>query len=445
MKKRILSLLLVICMVASLLPMAVSAEDAKVASMTFAKGYTLNADGDKASSDISLTVTEGGEAAYALTTAEGLVTKDSANASNYHIKFEYPAGGTPTLYLNGANIKNEANYGMRPGYGKGLFDLKVVVEADSQVESNYGCIYTKGGDLTISGPGKLSLTVTNLHSAIGVLKPNDIDQYDLYLKDANLDVKFSGVSGELVSVEKGNIYIENTTFKGTSGVGSAFNIKGDISVLNSTVDINTSWAGFTTAVGGITIEKSTINAIAGFRPIDAKKDVLIKDSTAFLEGDHFENAAINIWGNFVIDNSTVEMFALQMPLFTEGTIPTFVGYYRAVAGEDDDATARYNEEFYDSYQYMKVVPADTPEESTEETYEEETEESTEGTNQTPSNDTSDNTSNETTNQPVSTPTNAPSDTGSNSDTVLLIVAAVMVLGSAIAAVLIIVKRRKSAE
>ncbi len=432
MKKRILSLLLVICMVASLLPVIACAEDAKTAGVNFVKGYTLNTAGDQVASTITLSTTEGGAAVYGLTTAEGLVTKDGANANNYHIKFEYPAGGTPTVYLKGANIKTEAGYGFYPSYAKGLFDLKVVVETDSQVESYYGCIYTKGGDLTITGPGKLSLNVTSLHSAIGVLKPNDIDQYDLYLKDANLDVKFSGVSGELVSVEKGNIYIENTTFKGTSGVGSAFNIKGDISVLNSTIDINTSWAGFTTAVGGITIEKSTINAIAGFRPIDAKKDVLIKDSDAFLEGDHFENAAINVWGKFVIDNSTVEMFALKMPIFTEGTIPTFVGYYRAVAGENEKSATRYNEEFYDTYSYMKVVPADTPEETTEETYddytEETTKESTVGTSQTPTNN----------------PTSTPSDTLSNEDLVLVIVAVAMVLVSTTAAVLIIVKRRKSA-
>ena len=432
MKKRILSLLLVICMVASLLPVIACAEDAKTAGVNFVKGYTLNTAGDQVASTITLSTTEGGAAVYGLTTAEGLVTKDGANANNYHIKFEYPAGGTPTVYLKGANIKTEAGYGFYPSYAKGLFDLKVVVETDSQVESYYGCIYTKGGDLTITGPGKLSLNVTSLHSAIGVLKPNDIDKYDLYLKDANIDIKFTGTSGEIVSVENGNLYIENTTFKGTSVVGSAFNIKGDISVINSTVETDTSWAGFSTPVGGITIEKSTLNIIAGFRPIDAKKDVLIKDSDAFLEGDHFENAAINVWGKFVIDNSTVEMFALKMPIFTEGTIPTFVGYYRAVAGENEKSATRYNEEFYDTYSYMKVVPADTPEETTEETYddytEETTKESTVGTSQTPTNN----------------PTSTPSDTLSNEDLVLVIVAVAMVLVSTTAAVLIIVKRRKSA-
>lgn len=440
MKRRILSLLLVICMVATLLPVMAGAEEAKVAAIRLAKSYGQNSSGDDVSFPETLTVTEGGDPAYAINKEDGLSTKSGANADNYNVKLEYPAGGVPTIYLKNANIVNNIGYGITPEYVKGLFDMKIVVEADSKITASMSCFYTKGGDLTITGPGKLTLETTELHSVFSVLKTNDTDRYDLYLKDANLDLTCSGVSGTLISTELGSIYMENTTIKGlnknSSGIVAA---KGDIVATNCTLDYEASWSGFQATEGGISLTNCTIRAISGFKVIYADKDVLFKNCNAYLEGNHFENSAIDVWGTLTFDNSTVEMYALDMPIFTEGSIPTFVGYYRAIAGNDKDATDKYKEDFYDTYQYMKIVPADTPEESTEETYEDETEESTEAstesTNQTSSNDSA--------NTPSTTP--AGNDAAADNSTILWVVAAVVLLGIFAVAAILIIKKSKAAE
>ena len=436
MKRRILSLLLVICMVAGLLSVTVCAEDAKTATVAFAKSYGKNSVGDDVTYPERLTVSEGDEPAYAITNEEGLTVKTGANADNYNIKFEYPAGGTPTLYLKNANIANEYAYGITPEYTKGLFDLKIVVEADSRVRSSKGCIYTKGGDLTVTGPGKLSLETFEVHSVLAVLKTNDVDHYNLYIKDANLELTFGGVSGSLISTELGSITMENSTIKGVNRNGSAIvSNGGDIVATNCTFDYEATWSGFAANKGGLTLTNCTIKAISGFKVIYSDKDALIKNCDAFLEGDHFENPAIDVRGDFYIDNSTVEMYALDMPIFAEETIPIFVGYYRAIAGKNQSSTDKYKEEFYGVYQYMKVVPADTPEESTEETYDDSTEESTAGTNQTPS----------------SNPTQAPStnpagtDVAADNGTILWLVAAVVLLGVFAVAAIIIIKKSKAAE
>lgn len=443
MKRRILSLLLVICMVATLLPVMAGAEEAKSAAINLAKKYGQNSVGDDVSFPETLRVTEGGEAVYAITQEDGLSTKSGADAGNYNVKLEYPAGGIPTIYLKNANIVNNHGYGITPEYSKGIFPMKIVVESDSKVTASMGCIYTKGGDLTITGPGKLTMETTELHSVLAVLKTNDVDKYDLYLKDANLDVTCSGLSGALISTELGSIYMENTTIKGLNKNSSAITTnKGDIIATNCTIQYESSWSGFQATEGSITLTNCTVNAISGFKVIYADKDVLIKNCDAYLEGDHFENSAIDVWGTLTFDNSTVEMYALDMPIFTEGSIPTFVGYYRAIAGADKDNTSKYKEDFYNNYQYMKIVPADTPEESTEETYEDEPEESTEasteGTNQTPSN--------ETTNGSANTPsTNPGNNTEADNSTILWIVAAVVLLGVFAVAAILIIKKSKAAE
>ena len=436
MKRRVLSLLLVICMVAGLLTFTVGAEEAKVAAIRLSKSYGKNSAGDDVSFPETLTATEGGEPVYAITDQEtGLTTRAGANAENYNVKFEYPAGGIPTIYLKNAKIENNCGYGLTPEYVKGLFDMKIVVESDSSVKASMGCLYTKGGDFTITGPGKLTLETYQVHSALAVLKTNDTDRYNLYLKDITLEVNFDGVSGSLISTELGDINIENSTITGLNKNGSGIVANnGDLTATNSTFDFSASWYGFAAMKGNISLTNCTIKAISGFKVLYADEDALIKNCDAFLEGDHFENVAIDIWGDFIIDNSTVEMYALDMPIFAEDTIPIFVGYYRAIAGKDQESTAKYKEEFYNVYQYMKVVPADTPEESTEETYEDETEETTDestGATQTPSN------------APTQTP--AGTDVASDNSTILWIVAAVVLLGVFATAAIIIIKKSKAAE
>ena len=436
MKRKILSLLLVICMVATLFPTVFGATESKVAGVRLAKSYSKNSAGTDVADLLKLASTEGGTPAYAITTEEGLITKTGATAENYNLKFEYPTGGTPTLYLRNAKIINTLSYGITPDYDRGLFDLKIVVESDSSITAAKGCVYTKGGDLTITGPGKLSLETTDVHSVLAVLKTNDVDRYDLYITDANLELLCNGVSSGLLIAELGDMYLENSTIKGANKNGIAIKThNGNISATNCTLDIEATWSGFEVNNGGFTLINCTVNVISGFKAIYADKDVLIKNCDAFLEGDHFEHPAIDVRGEFVIDNSTLELYALDMPVFSEATTPTFVGYYRAIGGRDQDSTSRYDEEFYNVYQYIKIVPADTPEESTEEATEETNEESTAGTNQTSSN------------QPTQKPSTNPvgTDVSADNGTLLWIVAIVVLLGVFAAAAVIIIKKSKAAE
>ncbi len=440
MKRRILSLLLVICMVATLVPTVFGAGERNIASIRLAKGYTTNTAGTDVAELQKLAVNEGGDPVYALTTEEGLITRTDATAENYNIKFEYPTGGTPTLYLKGAKIENKLGYAITPEYDRGLYALKVVVESDSSITAAKTCIYSKGGDLTITGPGKLTLETTEVHSVVSVLKTNDTDRYDLYIQDANIELTCNAVSSGLFIAELGDMYMENSTIKGANRNGIAVKANnGSISATNCTLDIESTWTTFEANNGNFTLINCTVNAVSGFKAIYADKDVLLKNTTAFLEGDHFEHPVIDVRGDFVIDNCTLELYGLDMPVFSEATLPTFVGYYRAIAGTDEDSATRYDEEFYNVYQYIKIVPADTPEESTEETYEDETEETTEestvGTNQTSSN------------APTQTPSANPSGTNvsAGNSSILWIVAIVVLLGVFAAAAIIIIKKSKAAK
>ena len=121
-KKRIFSLFLAVCMIVSLLPMSVFAEEA----VTKEANLYMRAEDGAISSIISNNgvaqyfYTKDGYVCYGNTMldAEGNVVEEGgvkANEDNYNIKFVYPEDGNPTIYLRRAEINNGASYGLQFG------------------------------------------------------------------------------------------------------------------------------------------------------------------------------------------------------------------------------------------------------------------------------------------------------------------------------------------
>ena len=107
MKKQFISILIAICLLVGLLPMAAMAADPKTATVVIA--------------GVELTVTEGGAAAYTknaectyygeadATTSFAGWNQVKADETGWNVKFEYPAGGTPTLTFKGAKVDQYDN------------------------------------------------------------------------------------------------------------------------------------------------------------------------------------------------------------------------------------------------------------------------------------------------------------------------------------------------
>ena len=100
MTKRIIGLVLALCLVVGLLPMIALAEETeKTASLTILTGTADNKKSWKP------TLSEGMAPAYGTNDADGNVS--AGTAANWTIKVEWAVGGNPTLTLNNATIINE--------------------------------------------------------------------------------------------------------------------------------------------------------------------------------------------------------------------------------------------------------------------------------------------------------------------------------------------------
>lgn len=470
MKKRILSFLLIACMVASLLPVVTAAEAQKGATVGFVKGYGTTADGKPRADTEMLKIKEGGEPLYATTTEEFFCKTEGATAENYNIKFEYPAGGTPTLYLRGAHLKTTMGYGIVPNYASnGRFDLQIIVETDSIIESQSNSILLVNSDLTITGPGKLTLTSTKA-PAIFVKRQeeeNAKDAYHITIKNANLDISVLETPGTNITAGQGDIIIEESTLtlhnKGSKGIETK---KGNLTVTNSTLDVDAANATALHCVGNIAFHNATVKAVSGLQAVHTEGDLTIQNSTVLFTGSNKKTATMDILGKFTIDYSTVEIIGQASTIFSKDTVPAFTGYFRAVAGATDADAAKYSEDLYETYRYFKVVPADSPEETIEETTKNPTEGTTGETAENPTEETAENPTEESTvvstEESVSESTEAvteesttPAETSTTEEApkasivlssqqkiILLAVAGVLVVGVAVTVTIILVKKKK---
>ncbi len=315
MKRRIASLFLILCLAITLLPFSVFAADD-----TIMIGFYYVEDPE---SHFWNTNFGPGTVKYATTAQDGTLA-DVTEADNWNIKFEYPAGGTPTLTFRGATIKNENGRGLMI---KGNTDLNIVVEKDSSIEvgksSAFEVITT--GKVTITGAGKLSVSSKLITMAFccdgGVL-----------MKDLKLvgrsDLTGSGTAIATICVKKGDLTIDHCELDLDSKGG------------------NNIWM-FTKVgpEGELYYEKHYLINDAD------KKNLTIQNGTKYVGRADSWNMGAS--GQILVKDSELELTCGANSCF--GTKPVLEGVI-ARGGITSEKLIKFNVKKYASFKYMKIVP-----------------------------------------------------------------------------------------
>ena len=179
--KKFIGLLLALCLIAGLLPVAASADNVKFDDS--AKILLLG--------QLEMLVVKGGVAQYARTTEDGEVQKCSVS-DNWNIKFEY-VDDWAVLTLRGAQLgKSTASGEFTKEYMKNchaieapsnapFYRLKVVVEKDSVFDTGFGGIACQGSkndvymaDIWIESVGNAKLDI-NCHGGYSALRAADYE------------------------------------------------------------------------------------------------------------------------------------------------------------------------------------------------------------------------------------------------------------------------------
>ena len=154
--KKLLSVLIVACLIAGLLPVFASA--AGVATVSIVS--------DAAAGTMTDYTLSEGDTVYLKNNEDGAASDAIASDVDYTVKLDYPVGGIPTIYLNGATLKSAKIPLLVKGAAGENEDYIIVVEADSLIESGAGAaIRATYANLTITGEGKLTI---NAHKGYGI-------------------------------------------------------------------------------------------------------------------------------------------------------------------------------------------------------------------------------------------------------------------------------------
>ena len=288
--KKILSVLLAICMMVGMVTVLASADTAKKAHYKLPMASTAAAGATQASYDMI----EGDADRFYKTNANGFVVTDGASASDYNIKVTFKAGEPLTVYLKGANINvpraigTAANAAME--FGKEAnspadqimdFAVKIVVETDSNLKNSWATYeegnagscthgrspiqsYAREG-LTITGPGKLDVWSDCISpiSAYGKLTFKDANV------KAELNIPYNW--GTYFTVWAGRIEFDNSKadlVNNYNGVIKAAEENGTLVIKNGSdvkavTNSTGSWGEpMLVATGGITVDTSKLLAYA---------------------------------------------------------------------------------------------------------------------------------------------------------------------------------------
>ena len=168
---------------------------------------------------LTLTAYEGAPAVYAITDTSGTVIPviDGTVPTDKYIKFEYPKGGIPTLTLKNAYLRSYGEVVDLTGFD---LDAKLVVEGESKIESTSkrGIWRMCHGDLTIEGPGKLILNCFS--TAISF--EGDTNHGSLFLSNVTLDATTYLSVDRVLSIPAGNLTISSNskvTLNHQNGIG----------------------------------------------------------------------------------------------------------------------------------------------------------------------------------------------------------------------------------
>ena len=343
MKKKILSLLLALCLVVGLLPMIAMAEEVTIPEK-YIRVQVLQGTETAFWGDVYMA--PGNPTMYLVTNEAGAAAEGTAE--NWNIKMEYPADGTATLTFKGAYLCSA--YTKTPLQINANVDLKIVVETDSTIFSDVkgvGIHLVNSGKTTITGPGKLTVKTTN---AFGIWATTSVDKLDggsVLIKDINMDIQV-GTAG--------------------SYYGALYFTGGDMTIDNSKINI-VSNADTTMGIWGHAVYKKDANGVVtsitstnkGSDTDTTKRNLIIQNGSVITGAITGKNG-LGCTGDIIIKDSTVD-------LSVSGTAtvltkkPVLEGNYTAIASENADGSGAvtFDENNYTKYKYFKITPkAETP-------------------------------------------------------------------------------------
>ena len=244
MKRRILGLVLVLCFVVSLVPVLGLSAAATVESAA----VTLNTRGGKVTLEAS-----GSDAAYAITDAAGNATVADAEPADNYIKLAIEEG-IATLYLKNAVLEG----------GDNVIDLtavedhvNIVVLGDSKITTNNNGIVHRKKDLSIAGPGKLSVwNPAGAGSAILVTAGGNL----VFAENANVDIATN--TGRCIFVDSGSL-----TTKGNvkmTGMGATLvEVMNDMTVEQGSFAVTPTVQGTYVKLGNLIVNGGKMSVIKG--------------------------------------------------------------------------------------------------------------------------------------------------------------------------------------
>ena len=175
-----------------------------------------------------LRLSQGGKTKYLICRQSGenwYATTQGANVGNYNIKIEYEAGGIPVITFRNATIKNELGFAvgmleqpLKNDHPAILYDVpfKIVLEGKNTITATHSrcgfSLYTVG-EVTITGPGTLDLTVNRGGAYTGAIQAMG----DLIFDNAKINIKMdpgyyrsnaiANVGGDIL-IDGGKIFID---------------------------------------------------------------------------------------------------------------------------------------------------------------------------------------------------------------------------------------------
>lgn len=333
--KKFLSLLLALCLMATLLPMAVFAEEAadKYITVRFDNNGTRQWNEKYTAGTLK----------YGIAQEDGVIANGTAD--NWNIKLEYPEGGDPVLTLKGAHIK-PGDIDDFPLMISGNADLTIKVEEDSSIPvgTRTALYIAVSSTVTITGPGKLTIAAVEGAdgSCITFGSTKSFDAGKLVIKDANLELKPHATSTTRYAIgftnEQG-LVIDNSKINIVTGE-KCMGISG-LALVTSDAD------GKVTKVATYWTSKGA----------DIERPLTIQNGSV-VTGSNTSREFLAATGTITIKDSTIEAdagTASGNKVFNKK--PALEGEYTAVgAAKAEGAKVEYNPSKATTYKYVKIVP-----------------------------------------------------------------------------------------
>ena len=258
--------------------------------------------------DVPYSVDQGADPLYFTTGDDGIVTA-GGDATNYNVKFEYPAGAdAAVLSLKGAKISSTIKS------AEGADNTRIVVETDSSLVNT--TITWSHSDLTVEGPGKLTIACNKTAFSI--------NGHSIFFKNADVNANIEGEWRYVISGTPINIVFDGGKAYMNAPSGAIF-------ITDTTMELT----------GGLEIKNDAEVIIEGGSPLYIENThfgVTVQSGTLVLRNTTGSGNAFRLKSKkFVINGGTVELDG-PMAAYPYNIVPDLSGYqgnYTAVTGEKD--------------------------------------------------------------------------------------------------------------